>query len=69
MSPSPSAVPLTAHRPPPVARPFNLPAGKYSKEKLPEGPRGILFGSLLTEVEPLLGLMRRVRHRLRHTGL
>ena len=41
--------------------------GKYSAERLPAGPRGVLFRQILPGLEPLLNTMRQIAARKRKT--
>ena len=40
---------------------LGLLTGRYSKDNIPEGPRGVLFSNLLPSLGPLLSTLRRVR--------
>ena len=42
---------------------LGLLTGKYSAERLPEGPRALLFRQLLREAAPVLAVQRAVRGR------
>lgn len=41
--------------------------GRYDKDNLPAGPRGLLFRSILPGIEPLTDLMRQIAASRRKT--
>ncbi len=50
-----------------VARLPGMLTGKYDKDNLPAGPRGLLFRSILPGIEPLTDLMRQIAASRRKT--
>lgn len=46
---------------------FMVAVGKYSMSNLPSGPRGVLFRSLLSELQPLLVVLEAVAKSRRKT--
>ncbi len=51
----------------PALRRAGMLTGKYSADRLPAGPRGILFRQILPGLEPLLDMMRQIAASRRKT--